>query len=200
LPRRSEDARRIEDHALLSDCQTAALNDGTLDWWPGPRFDSPSLFSALLDEAAGHWTIQPAGGFDAERRHLSDTLVLETTMRTDGGALRLRCACVRSGIPRVRHRVGWVLPRMRGALARAPEHARSPSDTRGDGRGMALLGRVAQDVRGRLRRPRAAGCARDAGSHLPAQRRGGRRPCDVPRSSGARRTTTTATGGCATAR
>jgi GH15 family glucan-1,4-alpha-glucosidase len=84
-------AAPIAHHALLSDCRTGALVDseGTLVWWPGPRFDAPSAFSALLDDGAGHWSIRPAGRFEAERRYLPGTLVLETTMRTTGGVLRL---------------------------------------------------------------------------------------------------------------
>src|SRR5215211_1133343 len=77
--------------ALLSDCRTAALvtRAGAVDWWPSPRFDSPSAFSALLDDGAGHWTVRPMGRFDATRRYLPGTLVLETTMRAGGGTLRL---------------------------------------------------------------------------------------------------------------
>jgi GH15 family glucan-1,4-alpha-glucosidase len=81
----------IRDLALLSDCQSAALvtRDGTVAWWPAPRFDSPSAFSALLDDDTGHWSVQPAGRFEAERRYLQGTLVLETTMRCSSGTLRL---------------------------------------------------------------------------------------------------------------
>ena len=81
----------IEDLALLSDCRSAALvaRDGTLVWWPVPRFDSASAFSALLDDDAGHWSIRACGRCDSERRYLDGTLVLETTMRAAGGTLRL---------------------------------------------------------------------------------------------------------------
>jgi GH15 family glucan-1,4-alpha-glucosidase len=81
----------IEDHALLSDCRSAALVDrrGCVAWWPAPRFDSPSAFSALLDPDAGHWSIRPRGRFDVQRRYLDDTLVLETTMCAHGGTLRV---------------------------------------------------------------------------------------------------------------
>ena len=81
----------IEDHALLSDCRSAALVDrsGSVSWWPAPRFDSASAFNALLDPDAGHWSIRPRGRFEVQRRYLDDTLVLETTMRAAGGTLRV---------------------------------------------------------------------------------------------------------------
>ena len=81
----------IRDHALLSDCRTAALvtRAGAVDWWPAPRFDSPSAFSALLDDDAGHWTLCPSAPFEATWRYRPGTLVLETTMRTAGGTLRV---------------------------------------------------------------------------------------------------------------
>ena len=53
----------IGDHALLSDCHSAALVNraGSVEWLCFPRFDSPSVFGRLLDDAAGHWSIRPAG-------------------------------------------------------------------------------------------------------------------------------------------
>jgi GH15 family glucan-1,4-alpha-glucosidase len=42
--------RLIEDYALLSDLQTAALvhRHGSIDWCCFPRFDSDACFAALL--------------------------------------------------------------------------------------------------------------------------------------------------------
>src|SRR3954463_10695809 len=81
----------IADYALLSDCSSAALvsREGSIDWLCLPRFDSPAVFSRLLDPGAGHWSIRPAGGFEAQRRYLPGTLVLETTFTTPTGTLRL---------------------------------------------------------------------------------------------------------------
>jgi len=60
---------------------------GVVDWWPAPRFDSPSAFSALLDDEAGHWSLRPRDRFEATWRYRPGTLVLETTMRTSAGTL-----------------------------------------------------------------------------------------------------------------
>ena len=58
-----------------------------MDWLCFPRFDSPSVFGRLLDDAAGHWSIRPAGAYTASRRYLDRTLVLETSFRTQGGTV-----------------------------------------------------------------------------------------------------------------
>ncbi|MGW0201182.1 glycoside hydrolase family 15 protein [Nonomuraea sp. NPDC003201] len=84
-------ARPIGDHAMLSDCRSAALvtSDGSVDWLCLPRFDSPALFARLLDEEAGFWAIRPACPAEVTRRYVEDTLVLETTFRTRDGTLVL---------------------------------------------------------------------------------------------------------------
>ena len=86
----------IAAHALLSNCHSAALvtTDGSIDWLCFPRFDSPSVFGRLLDDAAGHWSIRPAGAFETSRRYIDRTLVLETTFTTSTGTLVLTDALV----------------------------------------------------------------------------------------------------------
>lgn len=81
----------VGDYAILSDSQSAAIVDrqGSVEWWSVPRFDSPSVFSRMLDPRAGHFSIQPDVPFRATRRYLPDTLVLETTFETDTGRVRL---------------------------------------------------------------------------------------------------------------
>ena len=81
----------IGDHALLSDCHSAALvsRAGSVEWLCFPRFDSPSVFGRLLDEKAGHWSIRPAGDFQVSRRYLDQTMVLETTFTTVTGTVTL---------------------------------------------------------------------------------------------------------------
>ena len=85
--------RRIEDHALIGDCRTAALvaSDGTIDWLCLPRFDSDACFAALLgDEDNGFWRVAPRGEARRVRRaYRGPTMVLETEIETDDGVIAL---------------------------------------------------------------------------------------------------------------
>ncbi|TML91929.1 MAG: glycoside hydrolase family 15 protein, partial [Actinobacteria bacterium] len=84
LPARDGDFRPIADYGLLADCTSAALVDlaGSIDWLCLPHYDSPAVFSRLLDPAAGHWSITPTTAFEVERRYAPASLVIETTFRT----------------------------------------------------------------------------------------------------------------------
>jgi GH15 family glucan-1,4-alpha-glucosidase len=86
-------ACRLEDYALIGDCQTAALvgRDGSIDWLCLPRFDSGACFAALLGKPEhGRWQIAPAGEVrQTRRRYRPDTLVLETDFETETGAVIL---------------------------------------------------------------------------------------------------------------
>jgi len=83
---------RIEDYALIGDCESAALvaRDGSVDWLCLPRFDSPACFAALLGEPRhGRWKLSPSQVCKVTRRYRPDTLILETEFVTDGGAATL---------------------------------------------------------------------------------------------------------------
>jgi GH15 family glucan-1,4-alpha-glucosidase len=84
-------ALRIEDYAMIGDCQTAALvgRDGSVDWLCVPRFDSGACFTALLGEPKhGRWRLAPAGEVRAtRRRYIPGTLVLETEFETSEGVV-----------------------------------------------------------------------------------------------------------------
>ncbi|MBT2514877.1 glycoside hydrolase family 15 protein [Arthrobacter sp. ISL-30] len=81
----------ISDYAMLSDRHSAALvsNAGSIDWLCFPRFDSPSVFAALIGDKAGHWSITPTESFEATRSYLPASMVLETTFQQAGGTAKL---------------------------------------------------------------------------------------------------------------
>jgi GH15 family glucan-1,4-alpha-glucosidase len=84
---------KIEDYAFLSDTQTGALvsRDGCVDWLCFPRFDSPACFASLVgDNKNGHWLFFPDEKVGkVRRRYCGNTLILETEIETESGAVRL---------------------------------------------------------------------------------------------------------------
>ena len=99
----------IGDYALIGDCHAAALvsRAGSIDWCCLPRFDHGSCFGRLLDwKKGGYCSILAEGeGFHSSRQYLDDTLVLETTLRTNGGEVRLLdCFAMREGGKLAPHR------------------------------------------------------------------------------------------------
>ena len=87
-------ALSIADHGLIGDGFSAALvrADGAIDWLCLPRFDSPSVFGALLDDENGGFTsVGPVDyPFESRQRYDPDTNVLETLFQIEGrGTIRL---------------------------------------------------------------------------------------------------------------
>ena len=82
-------ALRIEDYAMIGDCETAALvgRDGSIDWLCWPRFDSAACFAALLGTSDnGRWLLAPKSQpLEVTRRYRPGTLILETEFRTETG-------------------------------------------------------------------------------------------------------------------
>jgi GH15 family glucan-1,4-alpha-glucosidase len=80
---------RIEDYALIGDCETAALvsRDGSIDWLCWPNFSSAACFAALLGTAEnGFWRIRPVDDvLEVRRRYRPGTMILETTFVTKRG-------------------------------------------------------------------------------------------------------------------
>ena len=84
---------KIEDYALIGDCNTSALvgRNGSIDWLCLPRFDSPSCFTALLGTPDhGRFLIAPEAPHPpATRSYRDGSLVLETLFKTEAGEVAL---------------------------------------------------------------------------------------------------------------
>ncbi|MDB5368172.1 MAG: glucoamylase [Rhodospirillales bacterium] len=84
---------RIEDYALIGDCETAALvgRDGSIDWLCWPCFDSGACFAALVGTRDnGRWRIAPVDATARVTRHYRDgTMILVTRFETDDGVVEL---------------------------------------------------------------------------------------------------------------
>ncbi|RJT80072.1 glycoside hydrolase family 15 protein [Arthrobacter cheniae] len=80
----------IEEYALVSDLHTGALisRNGSVDWLCFPRFDSDSVFAALLGTPEhGRWLVAPdsATAEVVSRSYIHSTFVLQTHWRTTEG-------------------------------------------------------------------------------------------------------------------
>ena len=78
----------IADYGFLSNCEQSCLvaPDGSVEWLCLPRPDSPSVFGALLDRAAGLFRFGPSETrVPQHRRYVPGTMVLETTWQTPTG-------------------------------------------------------------------------------------------------------------------
>ncbi|HUG51574.1 MAG TPA: trehalase-like domain-containing protein, partial [Terrimesophilobacter sp.] len=118
----------IADHGLIGDLHTAALvsTDGTLDWFCSPRFDSPSIFASLLDDArGGHFSTRPTSdAFDTKQLYFPDTAILITRFLTEGGVGELIDFMPTTGdSPTDEHRLVRMLRCVRGTIDFAIEVA-----------------------------------------------------------------------------
>ncbi len=111
----------IADLALLSDRRTAALvsRGGTVEWLCLSAFDGPPVFSRLIDASrGGHCTVAPASPFEARRRYVPETNVLETTFTTDDGVVRVTDAL--TWAPADAHGGAELVRRVEGLSGRTP--------------------------------------------------------------------------------
>ena len=100
----------ISDHGLIGDLQTAALvtTEGCIDFFCCPRFDSPSVFCALLDaDKGGYFQIKPAtDNYVTKQLYLPNTAILITRFMTPDGVGEVQDFMpVIEGGPTNRHRL-----------------------------------------------------------------------------------------------
>ena len=87
-----DDYPAIGDYAVIGDCRSAALvsRRAAIEWLCLPRFDSPSLFAAVLDRLhGGRLEVNVPGAAEASRRYVDGTNVLVTTLAAPTGRVRV---------------------------------------------------------------------------------------------------------------
>src|ERR671925_270773 len=85
------EGQAVYPYGLIGNCETAALvsTSGAIDWFCYPRFDSPSIFAAILDrQRGGSFRISPVNPHPAgDQAYIRDTNLLTTTFHRSEGAL-----------------------------------------------------------------------------------------------------------------
>lgn len=114
----------IGDYAVIGDLHTVALvgKNGSIDWCCLPRFDSPSLFGALLDLGkGGFFCIAPSHTSDVhyKQMYLPETNVLLTSFLTAEGVGELTdfMPVKQVGSAPFRHQIIRSLTVVRGSLS-----------------------------------------------------------------------------------
>ena len=67
-------------YGIIGNCNASALvhETGAIDWCCLPRFDSPSMFAAILDPAAGTFRVSTASPATIRQTYLPGTAILRT--------------------------------------------------------------------------------------------------------------------------
>ena len=112
----------IADHGLVGDLQTAALvsSQGVIDWFAAPRFDSPSVFAALLDhDGGGHFLLAPdhPEGTWKQLYYPDSAVVVTRFMSPDGvGEIVDHMPVLTGPTPTDRHQLVRVVRAVRGTV------------------------------------------------------------------------------------
>ncbi|WP_422742702.1 glycoside hydrolase family 15 protein [Mycobacterium sp. WMMD1722] len=142
----------IAEHGLIGDLRTCALVgiDGCIDWFCAPRFDSPSVFGAILDpDRGGSWQLHPTGEVTRTQQfYLPETAVLITRFLTPDGVAEVHDFMPVAAEAGERHRQRLVrrisgvrgTVRMRTRLDARPDYGREYCRTERRGAGVLLTG------------------------------------------------------------
>jgi len=77
------------DYGVIGNCRTAALisKEGSIDWFCLPDFDSPSVFSKLLDEnKGGSFSFEVSSDYAISQKYFKNTNILSTWFESKEGA------------------------------------------------------------------------------------------------------------------
>lgn len=77
------------NYGVIGNCRSAALvsKEGSIDWFCFPDFDSPSIFSRLLDkEKGGHFSFVVSDDYKIKQEYVGYTNILMTTYEAEEGA------------------------------------------------------------------------------------------------------------------
>ncbi len=77
------------DYGVIGNCRTAALisKEGSIDWFCLPDFDSPSVFSKLLDEnKGGSFSFEVSSDYTITQKYFKNTNILSTWYESEEGA------------------------------------------------------------------------------------------------------------------
>ncbi|NRQ49792.1 glycoside hydrolase family 15 protein [Aeromicrobium stalagmiti] len=148
----SVDWPAIEDHGLIGDLRTAALvgTNGTIDWFCAPRFDSPSIFGAILDQQeGGSWQIAPTcGATRTQQFYFPDSAILATRFLTEEGVVEVHdfMPVLQAGDPDHRQRLVRRVVAVRGSttvgmrLDARPDYGRARSTAETVDHGVVITG------------------------------------------------------------
>lgn len=80
------------DYGAVGNCRSAALisKEGSIDWFCFPDFDSPSIFSRILDQKkGGHFAFVVDGSCEISQEYVRHTNILSTTYTTKDGVFQV---------------------------------------------------------------------------------------------------------------
>jgi GH15 family glucan-1,4-alpha-glucosidase len=137
--------------------------DGSIDWFCAPRFDSPSIFGALLDhEKGGHFRVRPTvEAFTSKQLYFPDTAVLVTRFMTEAGVgevvdfMPAASSAVATDTHRIVRIVRCVRGKMTFAVDIAPrfDYGREPHETHVTEDGIVFSGRRTSMTANLVREP-----------------------------------------------
>lgn len=80
------------NYGVVGNCRTAALisQEGSIDWFCFPEFDSPSIFAKLLDEEkGGSFSLNVSEKYTITQKYLGHTNILSTFFESDEGGFEM---------------------------------------------------------------------------------------------------------------